>query len=130
MVKKITHNVYFQLEFMDTPNDTPWHIEQEQDAQECINYFFNMLVDLRNPDGIPDALTVTPQNYQTIAEMQTFVREKFAFTTAEYIHCDSINEGHFVDPQPQLVLSLDLPDDSNGKIRFKSINASMNISCQ
>ncbi len=93
--------------------DPLWNINLEQDAQACIGYFFNMMVDLNNDNIIPDALTVNAKNISTIDEMQRFVRNNFAFATSDWINCKNKNECHIGFTEPRFMFDLALP--ANGQ---------------
>ncbi len=99
-----------------TANTTPdplWDIEIEQDAQESIGYFLNMIADLESDTKIPEALTVTPQNIEIIDKMQKFIRDNFAFITGDWVHCGKKNEAHISNSVPQYILGVDLPEHNS-----------------
>ncbi len=67
-----------------------WHIKQQQDAQEFLTYFFDMIMDLNNSNIIPAVLQTTSKTTQTqIKKMQDFIRETFVFETTEELICGS-----------------------------------------
>ncbi len=90
-----------------------WHIWKQQDAQACVGYFFNMIVDPEKPDNIPDALSVTTDNINRIDQMQNFVKKHFIFATHDWINCENKNIGRYLRPIRQYILNLSLPQDNS-----------------
>ena len=109
-IKYVNFEKQKALSSTDISHEPAWSIALEQDAQESMTYFLNMIADVAKPTKTTAALKVAGGNKKNIREMQNFVAHNFASVTKETMHCKLTNKSHVTKEEPHYMLTLGVPE--------------------
>ena len=90
--------------------DPLWTIHFEQDAQESMIYFLNMITDIAKPVKPTNAVKSKRKDEQRIREMQNFIAHQFVTITKETIQCKQVNQSHVTREEPHYMFTVGVPD--------------------
>lgn len=91
------------------PSEPLWRLHSEQDAQEFLQYFLDIL----SPLHPAETIHICNATWLNIKALKKFVSETFGYQMVERMVCDSTNLHHDNEPLNRLMISIDLP--SNGE---------------